>query len=126
MSYKVYTVDYVGQPGRRNHVAIFIETGDEGSGILYHVVESILRGMEYQRRKGHHYSKSFSFVPGTDVLVGNIQSADLSRFDSICESVPAPGAQLNLDGSRIDASVPLRRYIEWVKKWWSKRWQKKW
>ena len=71
--------------------------------------------MEYQRREGHHYSKSFSFVPGTDVLVGSVQSADLSRFDQICESVPAPGAQLNLDGSQIDASVPLRRCIDWVK-----------
>jgi hypothetical protein len=71
--------------------------------------------MEYQRREGHHYSKSFSFVPGTDVFVGNVQSTDLSRFDRICESVPAPGAQFNLDGSRIDASVPLRRCVEWVK-----------
>lgn len=43
MSYKIYTVEYVGQPGRRNHVAIFVETGNEGSGILYHVVGSILR-----------------------------------------------------------------------------------
>ena len=65
------------------------KTGDEGSGTLYHVVGSILRGMEYQRREGHHFSKSFSFVPGTDVLNGNVQSTDLSRFDRICESVPA-------------------------------------
>jgi len=109
MSFKVYKVEYIGQPGRRNHVDLFVETGDEGSGILYPVVGSILREMEYQRREGHHYSKSFSFVPGTDVLIGNVQSADLSRFDRICESVPAPGAQLNLDGSQINASVPLRR-----------------
>jgi hypothetical protein len=25
MSYKVYTVEYLGQPGSRNHIAIFIE-----------------------------------------------------------------------------------------------------
>lgn len=115
MSFDFYTVEYLRQPGRRNHVAIFIESNEDGDEILYHVVRSILMGMGYQRRKSHNYARSVGFVRVTDILVGQVQAADLSRFDAICDSVPAPCAQLNLNGSPIDASKPLRRCIEWIK-----------
>lgn len=38
----------------------------------------------------------------------------IELIDGICRSVEVPGAQFNLDGSRKDEKVPLRRCREWT------------
>jgi hypothetical protein len=63
MQYNVFTVEFLGQPNKPNHVAIYVETkpksGDhEGSGIKYHVVGTILLGMNYARETSGNYMLS--------------------------------------------------------------------
>ena len=43
MQYNVFTVEFLGQPNKPNHIAIYVETNPQsndnsGAGIKYHVV----------------------------------------------------------------------------------------
>jgi hypothetical protein len=111
MSYNVYTVEYVGSP---NHVALFIEMQGDGSGQIFHVVGNILQGMTYETKPGKNPQESLSFVPGSKKHVGHITQSDMGKLDELCRSVPPPGAQLKLNGTRKDPTKPLRRCGEWV------------
>ncbi|KAK0369697.1 hypothetical protein CABS03_01686 [Colletotrichum abscissum] len=111
MSYNICTLEYLGSP---NHVAIFIEDGQHGSGTIYHVIGNILVGMEFQIKPAKRPDLSESFVPGTQRQLGRIQKADVVSFEALCRSVPPPGAQLKLNGRPKDPSKPIRRCGEWV------------
>lgn len=111
MSYSVYTAEYLGSP---NHVGIFVETASDGSGLVFHVVGNILNGMTYEKKPGRRPDDSATFVPGSKVRIGSIEATDLDRFESACKAVPAPGAQLKLNGKPKDPSKPIRRCGEWV------------
>lgn len=112
MSYNVYTAQYQGKP---NHVAIFVETDPGKSGALFHVVGNILRGMEYETRKSNLPDISATFVRNSKVHIGVVHRDDLHRLEAVCETVPVPGAQLKLNGDRLDRTKPVRRCGEWVK-----------
>lgn len=120
MQYNVFTVEFLGQPNKANHVAIYVETkprgnDHEGSGIKYHVVGTILLGMKYTREtSSENYMLSPEYVTGADRLVGGIAKADIPLLEGICESIPPPAAQVALNGRRLDPSKPLRRCGEWV------------
>jgi hypothetical protein len=115
VAYKVYTVEYLGQPGSRNHIAIFVGKDPvDDSGVIYHFTGTILMGMRYEHRTSHNFKYSHTAVPGSEVLVGSVLEADLQRFEAICESIPAPGAQIDLRGRPLNPSVPVRRCTEWV------------
>jgi hypothetical protein len=115
MSYKVYTVEHLGQPGGRNHITIFIEKDPiDASGVMYHVTGTVLMGMRYEYRTSHNFKYSHTAIPGSEVLVGNILEADIQRFEATCESIPAPGAQVDLRSRPLNPSIPIRRCTEWV------------
>lgn len=119
MQYNVFTVEFLGQPNKANHVAIYVETKPrgndyEGSGIKYHVVGTILLGMKYTREISENYMLSPEYVTGADRLIGSISETDVPLLERICELIPPPAAQVALNGRRLDPSKPLRRCGEWV------------
>jgi len=119
MLYNVFTVEFLGQPNKPNHVAIYIETkpksvDHEGAGIEYHVVGTILLGMKYTREHSENYMLSPEYVAGADLLIGRIAETDIPLLEGICESIPPPAAHVALNGRRLDPSKPLRRCGEWV------------
>lgn len=119
MQYNGSTVEFLGQPNKPNHVAIYIETkpksvDHEGAGIKYHVVGTILLGMVYERQISENYTLSPEYVAGADCLIGRIAETDIPSLEEICESIPPPAAQVALNGRRLDPSKPLRRCGEWV------------
>jgi hypothetical protein len=119
MQYNVFRVEFLGQPNKPNHVAIYVETKPksnehEGSGLKYHVVGTILLGMKYARETSENYMLSPEYVAGADRLIGHIVETDIPLLEQICESIPPPAAQVALNGRRLDPSKPLRRCGEWV------------
>lgn len=113
MSYKVYTIEPLGF-GPLNHVAIFVETETDGSGLIFHVTGNILSGMKYEKQASDRPDNSTSFIAGSQRLIGTLQKSKLCDFESACESVPVPGAQLKLNGTPKDPSKSTRRCGEWV------------
>ncbi|WPH03071.1 Hypothetical protein R9X50_00594500 [Acrodontium crateriforme] len=111
MSYNVYTAEYLGSP---NHVGIFVETESNGNGLNFHVTGSILAGMIYECKAAKRPDDSATFVPGTKIRIGSLEKSKLSDFESVCRSVPAPGAQVRLNGMPKDPSKPIRRCGDWV------------
>lgn len=116
MSYNVYTAENFGNI---NHIGIFVETGENGhtTGRKFHVIGSIITagpGMQYEEKESNDPVSSASYVPGTKQLVGTVDRHDMPRFRAVCQSIPVPGPQLNLNGSRIDRSKPVRRCTEWT------------
>lgn len=111
MSYAVYTAEYHGSP---NHIFIFVATISRKDGIKFHVTGNILQGMTYEKKVSENPENSFEFVPGSMVRIGSIEAADLDRFESACEAIEVPGAQLKLNGERRDLTKPVRRCGEWV------------
>nr|OQO19660.1 hypothetical protein B0A51_10969 [Rachicladosporium sp. CCFEE 5018] len=114
--FNVYTAEYAGRP---NHVAVFVETQESGghSGRLFQVVGSVVRGgggMRYEDKRAHNPVDSHSYAEGSLRKIGIVAQADLGRFRAICQAVPVPGPQLNLNSTLIDKSKPLRRCIEWT------------
>ena len=119
MQYNVFRVEFLGQPNKANHVAIYVETkpksdDHEGSGIKYYVVGTILFGMKYTRETSENYMLSPEYVAGAERLIGHVAETDIPRLEQICESIPPPAAQVALNGRRLDPSKPLRRCGEWV------------
>lgn len=119
MQYNVFTVEFLGQPNKPSHVAIYVETkpksaDHESAGIKYHVVGTILLGMNYERQISENYTLSPEYVDGADVLIGRIHETDIPLLERICESIPPPAAQVALNGRCLDPSKPLRRCGEWV------------
>ncbi|GLA48275.1 hypothetical protein AnigIFM63604_003420 [Aspergillus niger] len=117
MSYEVFTAEYLGQP---NHVAIYIETepnADEKkrAGKLFHVVGSILMGMNFEKRSSKDPQLSTTYVPHTKKKIGTIAKGDLEKFETeCCNAVAPPGSQVTLRGKPKDPSKPLYRCNHWL------------
>lgn len=111
MSFDVYTAEYHGSP---NHIFLFVATVSRQEGIKFHVIGNILQGMTYEKKVSEKPEESFEFVPGSMIRIGSIKQADLARFESACEAIEVPGAQLKLNGERKDPKKPVRRCGEWV------------
>lgn len=130
--YKTYILEETGSP--RNHAGIFIETsplttnrsdsdtggeGEGGGGGHYFNVEgTVLTGMTYLTKPLPSHPSTFLPTFEKMSFIGTVcaESADsaIERLDAICRGVEVPGAQLNLDGSRKDERVQLRRCREWT------------
>lgn len=94
MQYNVFTVEFLGQPNKPNHVAIYVETkpksdNHEGAGIKYHVVGTVLLGMNYERQTSTIYTLSPEYVAGADRFIGRIAE----------KGIPASRADLRVDSS---------------------------
>lgn len=114
--YKVYTPEFYGIP---NHIGVFVETEEDGpkTGRMFEVTGNVVirgGGMQYEDTKSDNPEENADFALGTKKKVGTIKTSDLARLRAICESIPVPGPQLNLNGSRIDTTKPLRRCIQWT------------
>jgi hypothetical protein len=115
-TYGVYTAEYAGSP---NHIAIFVETLEDGekSGRLFHVTGNVVikgHGMKYQEKKSNNPEASLSYAVDTKIKIGTVKTSELDRFRDVCKGIPVPGPQLKLGGKRIDPSIPLLRCIEWT------------
>lgn len=128
--YKTYILEETGSP--RNHVGIFIETSpisdsnnpngnstNNGGGHYFNVEGTVLTGMTYLTKPLP--SNPSTFLPTFEKMnyIGTINDAEtadsaIEQVDAICRLVEVPGAQLNLDGSRKDERVPLRKCTEWT------------
>lgn len=113
MSYSVYTVELLGS-GPRNHVRLFVETQNDGSGQIFHVIGTILQGMTFETRLEIKPESDVLFVPGSQKYVGRIAQSAMGGLDELCRSIPPPAAQMSLNGTRKDKTKPLRRCGEWV------------
>lgn len=123
--FKTYILEETGSP--RNHAGIFIENapltdinndGYTGGGHYFNVEGTVLTGMTYLTKPIPSHPSSFLPTFERMSFIGAItaDSADsaIELVDAICRSVEVPGAQLNLDGSKKDESVPLRKCREWT------------
>lgn len=70
--------------------------------------------MQYEDTKSAKPEEDSAFVEGTKKKVGSIKKSDFARLREICQSIPVPGEQLNLNSSRIDTSKPVRRCTQWT------------
>jgi hypothetical protein len=100
-----------------NHIGVFVETEEDGpkTGRMFEVTGNIVirGGMQYEDTKSGNPEEDVAFALGTKEKVGIVKKSDLARLRGICQSIPVPGEQLNLNSSRIDASKPVRRCIQW-------------
>lgn len=94
MSHQVYLVAFLGVT--RDHHAIFVEINEDKSGMLFHVIGDIQKGMTYETKASRSPDKSTSFV-GMDLL-GTITTSNYLRVESVCQQIPPPAKQF--DGPR--------------------------
>ncbi|KAK6431335.1 hypothetical protein LTR95_012501 [Oleoguttula sp. CCFEE 5521] len=117
-TYNVYTAESLGSI---NHIKIFVETHETGpnTGRTYEVTGTVVKGGGGQKYEEDHAASDPAVrpehVPGTKLKIGTVKDIDLERFSEVCRSIPAPEPQLNLNGSRIDPSKPVRRCTEWTR-----------
>jgi hypothetical protein len=93
-------------------------------------------GMQYEDTKSQNPEEDVAFVEGTQKKVGTVKVSDFARLREICQKIAVPGKlflfsknkkkvqcllisilsgpQLNLNGSRIDSSKPVRRCTQWT------------
>lgn len=118
MSFKVYTVEYIGVP---NHEFIYIETDPNApetseGGFRYHVTGSLLQGMKYVQEGSIDPEYSLCYVPGTKKMIGTIAMADLATFETeCCKAVEPPKIQLTLRGAQLYPGTPLYRCGDWLR-----------
>ncbi|KAM3416612.1 hypothetical protein BST61_g8203 [Cercospora zeina] len=113
MSYNVYTIERLSS-GSLNHVVIFVETAKDAGGLIFHVTGDVLGGMVYEKISDERADISAAFTPGSRCLIGSIPKTKLAAFESTCESVPVPGAQLELNDTPEDLLKPIGQCGEWV------------
>lgn len=119
MSYKVYTVESLGN-GPRNHKAIYIETHPTAApnsvqGTLYHVTGTILNGMTYESRETPDPEHLPEHIHGTKKQIATITDVNIARFqEECCLRIPPPRAQVTLSGERLFPETPLYRCREWL------------
>ena len=110
--YRVFHFYYHGSP--RDHQAIFVETRENGkdSGHQYHVIGSILNGMEYNDRMAVRPEDNAEFHE--KYQIGNVKQSDLAQLEAICKEVEVPSRQMDPRGRKLDNSKPLRSCGEWT------------
>jgi hypothetical protein len=110
--YRVFHIYYHGSP--RDHQAIFVETHENGkdSGHQYHVIGSILNGMEYNNRMAVRPEDNAEVHEKHQI--GNVKQSDLAQLEVICRGIEVPSRQMDLRGRKLDNSKPLRRCGEWT------------
>lgn len=98
MSYKVYQIRYTiaipdpDMPSPRYHHVIFVETDDNGGGIIHHVTGDITSGMSYDTKRGRRPEDSESFYAKS--YLGVINKADYPhQMDQVLRKQPPPPKQ---------------------------------
>lgn len=105
MAYCVYRVLYT------DHHAIFVETNEDQSGHIYHVVGNLKTGMKYEDKPAKKPEDSFLFDSKT--RIGTVTPEDYPHIKEICRKIPAP--KIQFDGStRLYPHEPIRGCEEWA------------
>ncbi|KAK5290112.1 hypothetical protein LTR99_011174 [Exophiala xenobiotica] len=78
-------------PQPRYHTVIFVESKDDKSGIIHHVVGGLVTGMTYQRKSGLQPELSQNFYQKH--LLGKVKASKYHTFETICAQQPAPHKQ---------------------------------
>jgi hypothetical protein len=68
-----------------------VETKDDKSGFIHHVVGDLVTGMTYQRKPGLQPEQSRTFH--SKQLLGRVKESMYSQFDQICAQQPPPHRQ---------------------------------
>lgn len=91
-SLKVYRVQISGQPSP--HYAVFIETDNEGAGIMFHVRRSIgITGTIYEKKHVIRPGpRGFLTIRRYDER-GSVKTDDIDHFEQIAESITPPAQQ---------------------------------
>ncbi|KAG6092773.1 hypothetical protein E4U30_004957 [Claviceps sp. LM220 group G6] len=105
----VFRVEYLGMS--LNHHAIFVQTNSDGSGMLYHVIGSIQKGMTFEHKQGKKPDDASSFIKKTHL--GWVTIDKYPFVERICRSVPPPKKQFEVQ-RRLFPREPLRRCQEWT------------
>lgn len=109
MFYNVYRVAEAGMP--RDHHAIFVETTRNSEGHIFQVTGNIQSGMVHDDKPGPKPEETAGYIG--KILLGRVAVDKFPRIKSICESVPAPKKQFDLN-RRLYPQEPLRRCQEWT------------
>lgn len=109
MSYNVYQIAEAGMP--RDHHAIFVETGPDGKGWVFQVTGNIQNGMVHDDKYWPKPEESAGYISKT--CIGQVAISNFSRMKPICESVPAPKKQFDLN-RRLYPREAIRRCQEWT------------
>ncbi|KAI0107553.1 hypothetical protein GGR51DRAFT_559358 [Nemania sp. FL0031] len=91
----------------RYHTALFIETGSDNSGTLYHVAGSLDVGMRYEVKEFRDPAQSRAFH--SKEIIGHTSYTNYTRWDSFLRGVPPPGRQMAVN--------PYTGEWEQVKRW---------
>ncbi|KAK2757260.1 hypothetical protein FQN54_004774 [Arachnomyces sp. PD_36] len=124
--YRIFLLEETGSP--RNHVGIFLETSPPntttidttpiGSGTYFNVAGTILTGMTYSTHplpaNPPTSLPTFHAIHYIGLVSSSTPESAVESIDAVCRSVEVPGAQLNLDGSRKNETVPVRKCREWT------------
>lgn len=70
--------------------------------------------MRYETRQAYSPEQSNSYT-GRKQYLGVVAVENYSRINTICQGIVPPGAQLKLNGKKIDTSKPLYRCGDWSK-----------
>lgn len=113
--YDVFWVESAGMP--RNHVAIFVETHELGSGTghNFQVSGNIQRGMYHNHRPGKKPEEDEQSAFISKRLLGRVSRADYDNgnFRQVCDLVEAPPKQFE-GPKRLFPGQKLRRCVEWA------------
>ncbi|KAF2236462.1 hypothetical protein EV356DRAFT_565600 [Viridothelium virens] len=109
MPYKAYLASSLSV--REDHHAIFVETDDDHSGYLFHVVGSIREGMRFGHRPSRNPKESPLFV--SEEYLGTVSNANFHQIESIVNAVEPPKKQFG-GMKRINPREPLRACQEWA------------
>lgn len=134
MSYKVYRIKHTlamqdpDMPSPRHHNMIFVETQDDGSGMVHHVTGDITTGMQYDTRHDTKPEDSETFF--AKELLGTMEAADHpQRMNRVLAALPPPPKQKHFNISTIrteqvkpdgyfyksaEARPPMVKYTEWT------------
>ena len=112
LTYRVYLGRYLGNE-KTDHHAIYVEIDQVAqTGMLHHVVDSILMGMEYQSRQG--VDPLLSPTGLSRQHVGWITEENYLFMEPVLQKITPPIAQLALNGSKLDPSRPIRHCQHWA------------
>ncbi|EXJ89324.1 hypothetical protein A1O3_02391 [Capronia epimyces CBS 606.96] len=70
---------------------IFVETSDNKSGFIHHVVGDLVTGMTYQREQAAQPEQSSTFH--SKQHLGRVKESVYSQFHQVCAQQPPPGQQ---------------------------------
>jgi hypothetical protein len=113
--HRVYTI-YTTTSGPHHSQSLFLETNTHGplSGIIYHVIGSLNKGMQFETHVDLDPTQSPDFE--SRVFLGSIAMGEQGRFEAVVRGVEVPGRQVRRGGKVVERErgKGLKGGREWV------------